>query len=279
MPRFGDKWVVDRSNFDYVSGGSCQCCGFSHLFMPNGLRGLIGEVSDLETDAANAEFNAAQNSPWPPDMRDQVWGDRVKLRHFMKKEMKGYKAAFPDRDELIMFLKSTIGPGKLRNMLQMGREEVTDRIHDKYDIHSAYRVVMVAVTEQVANFPLTKLPQDARGEEEARFEETLMYDRRGGFMFPIASRDDDGEFFFNDTNLSILVDMLMSLGGPKLLKRAPRLCDMDSDDDEEGGADEVAETKQSDGPSFRSDRRIIRLLIARNWADNIIEKLNAAKTI
>ena len=58
----------------------------------------------------------------------------------------------------------------------------------------------------------------------------------------------------------------------------PRLCDMDSDD-EEGGVDEVAETKQSDGPSFWSDRRIIRLLIARNWADNIFEKLNAAKTI
>ena len=53
---------------------------------------------------------------------------------------------------------------------------------------------------------------------------------------------------------------------------------MDSDD-EEGGADEVAETKQSDGLSFRSDRRIILLLIARNWADNIFEKLNAAKTI
>ena len=58
----------------------------------------------------------------------------------------------------------------------------------------------------------------------------------------------------------------------------PRLCDMDSDD-EDGGADKVAKTKQSDGLSFRSVRRIIRLLIARNWADNIFEKLNAAKTI
>ena len=52
---------------------------------------------------------------------------------------------------------------------------------------------------------------------------------------------------------------------------------MDSDD-EEGGADEVAETKQSDGLSFLSDRRIIRLIIARNWADNIFEKLISAKT-
>ena len=57
----------------------------------------------------------------------------------------------------------------------------------------------------------------------------------------------------------------------------PRLCDVDSDD-EQGGADEVAETKQSAGLSFLSDRRIIRLIIARNWADNIFEKLISAKT-
>ena len=51
----------------------------------------------------------------------------------------------------------------------------------------------------------------------------------------------------------------------------PWLCDMDSDD-EEGGEDEVSETKQSDGPSCWSDRRIIHLLIDRNWVDNIIER-------
>ena len=81
MPRFSDQWVVDRTLFEFATGGSCACCGFSHLFLPNGLKGLIDEVSDLETDAANNEFEAAQKSPWPPTMRDQVWADRVRLRH------------------------------------------------------------------------------------------------------------------------------------------------------------------------------------------------------
>ena len=51
---------------------------------------------------------------------------------------------------------------------------------------------------------------------------------------------------------------------------------MDSDD-EEGGADEVSETKQSDGPSCWSNRRIIGLLIDITWADNIIERFECCE--
>ena len=38
--------------FDYVSGGSCACCGFQHLFLPNGVSDLVDAVSDLDTDQA-----------------------------------------------------------------------------------------------------------------------------------------------------------------------------------------------------------------------------------
>ena len=59
MPRFLDNWVVDRTMFEYVSGGTCACCGFPHLY-PNGVTGLINSISDLETDAAQAEVSALQ---------------------------------------------------------------------------------------------------------------------------------------------------------------------------------------------------------------------------
>ena len=89
MPRFTDEWVVTKSLFEYTVGGSCSCCSFPTLFDPNGLKGLISAVSDLETDAADAEFKSAQSSPWPPEMRDSVWADRVKVRFKMKKEISG----------------------------------------------------------------------------------------------------------------------------------------------------------------------------------------------
>ena len=94
MPRYSDDWVISKSLFEYTTGGSCQCCAFPAIFDPNGLKGLISSVSDLETDAANEEFNAAQQSPWPPEMRDSVWADRVRVRHKLKKEMKSRGATF-----------------------------------------------------------------------------------------------------------------------------------------------------------------------------------------
>ena len=54
MPRYKDEWVIDRVMFDFVSGGSCACCGFQH-FLPNGTADLVDAISDLDTDQANQE--------------------------------------------------------------------------------------------------------------------------------------------------------------------------------------------------------------------------------
>lgn len=293
MPRFSDQWVVDRTLFEFATGGSCACCGFSHLFLPNGLKGLIDEVSDLETDAANNEFEAAQKSPWPPTMRDQVWADRVRLRHLMKKEMGQYSDFMVEvggTEGLKQFLMNEVGPSKLRRIIQMPRTEVTERVRSQYGIHSALGIVICAVVEQVANFEITKYPADGRSEAELAFESMLKYDRRGGFILLIASRNEETRKFdiMNEDALDVLATMVESLGGPKLLHRAPKKKkpkaddgsdEGDDSDDDEGGADDADEAPVpgQTGPSFRSDRRIIRLLIARYWADQIIQKYKALK--
>ena len=295
MPRFSDQWVVDRTLFEFATGGSCACCGFSHLFLPNGLKGLIDEVSDLETDAANNEFEAAQKSPWPPTMRDQVWADRVRLRHLMKKEMGQYSdfmAEVGGTEGLKQFLMNDdVGPSKLRRIIQMPRTEVTERVRSQYGIHSALGIVICVVVEQVANFKMTKYPADGRSEAELAFESMLKYDRRGGFILPIASRNEETRKFdiMNEDTLDVLVKTVESLGGPKLLHRAPKKTkpkaddgsdeEGDDSDDDEGGADDADEAPVpgQTGPSFRADRRIIRLLIARYWADQIIQKYKALK--
>ncbi|CAB9502325.1 expressed unknown protein [Seminavis robusta] len=249
---------------------------------------MIHAMSDLETDAANAEVNALQASPWPANMRDAVWGDRLKLRHLMKKEMPKYATFWKEHAvELEEWCRSGVYVMTLKKIFQMPRAEVTERVKNDYGIHSAFAVVLCTVVEQVANFPATQLPTDARGESETNFEQSLVFDRRGGFTLKLKQKDGS----LNADVLQIWLDRMKSLGGPKLLERAPpkKKVVVDSSDEEEedddgdvdaGGLkqqDDPDEDEPASGPSFRSDRRIIRLLIARYWADQMMKKFLEAK--
>jgi hypothetical protein len=255
MPRFTDEWVVDRTVFEFVNGGSCACCGFSHFF-PN-VDSMITAISDLETDAAQAEI--AAHSPWPPEMREQVWADRVRLRQKMKQEMQVYQT-FWDQHSKEFSEWCLTNPKKLKQILQMPRSEVMEKMKTKYGIHSAFGIVVCTVTEQVANYSLTGYPTDAVGETETAFEESLVFDRRGGFTMKIVGKDAS----INEDTLQILLNRIQSLGGPKLLERGASKSD-------EGEADDGIQEGQK-GPSFRSDRRIVRLLVARHWADLLRNK-------
>lgn len=264
MPRFSDEWVIDRVLFDYVSGGSCACCGFQH-FLPNGSTAdLIGAVTDLETDQAAAEVAALQHHPWPVELRDQIWADRVKLRQKMKRDMpvyadfwKQHGDGFPDwcRNHAAI----------VQRLFQLPRSEILETVRQKYGVHSAFGVVLCAVTEQVANFGLTGLETDARGENgEVEFEEMLQFEKRCGFTVKIL--DEDGNL--KESALKVWMKRMQSLVGPKLLGRTTKTV-------EEGGGD--ADAAEPVNPvaaasSFASDRRIIRLLIARYWSDILMKR-------
>jgi len=279
MPRYSDDWVVSKSLFEYTTGGSCACCSFPTLFDPNGFKGLVNAISDLETDAANAEINAADQSPWPPEMRDSVWADRVRVRHKMKKEMNEYKEFMEEVDDekLKEFCRKELGAKKIKQIFQMPRSEVTDILSNRYNVCAAFGTIMCAVVEQIAFFKMTKYPIDARGEEEREFESILKHDRFGGFVLDFCSVDEAiQDQQVNEEVLTIFVNTMKSLGGPKLLHRGPSTTQHSGCDEEEGGADDVAGKSEKDdgknGPSFRSDRRIARLVIARYWSDQIISK-------
>jgi hypothetical protein len=285
MPRYSDYWVVSKSLFEYTTGGSCACCSFPTLFDPDGFRGSVNAISDLETDAANAEISAADQSPWPPEMRDSVWADRVKVRYKMKKEMNEYKEFMEEVDEgkLKEFCRKDLGAKKIKQIFQMPRSEVTDILSNRYGVCSAFGTIMCGVVEQVANFKMTKYPTDARGEEEREFESILKHNRFGGFVLDLCSADEakreTQDQQVDEEVLTIFINTMKSLGGPKLLHRGPSTSTQHSGCDEgegEGGADDAAGKGEIDdgkkGPSFRSDRRIARLVIARYWSDQIISK-------
>lgn len=181
MPRYSDKWLIDRTLFDYVQGGSCACCsGF--LFMPNGTTGLIKSMSEFETDAANAEISALDKLPWPQDMKDEVWKERVRLRQYCKRNMHTYREFWEKHGEMYQSWFYSLPKQKLRRFFQLARTEIMERlVQEKFHLHAAFGTVLCAVTEQVAHFEITKYPVDGRGAAEIGFEEILAFDRRGGF--------------------------------------------------------------------------------------------------
>ena len=186
MPRFTDQWVIDRVLFDYVSGGSCACCGVSFAqFLPNGTADLIGAVSDLDTDQATKEINALEHHPWPRELRDQVWADRVKLRQKLKQSMKMYREFYQEEGEgFEQWCRDN--PLLLKKCLQIPRSEIATIVTSRYDIHSAFGVVLSTVVEQVACFGLTKYPTDARGDTgEVDFEKDLHFSRMSGFTLNV----------------------------------------------------------------------------------------------
>jgi hypothetical protein len=261
MPKFLDQWVVDRTLFEYVSGGSCACCGRG-FFLPDGVEGMIRGISDLETDAANAEIKAAEQSPWPSEMREQVWSDRVRLRYKLKQEMVKYAKFWLEQKPSFESWMFSMEPTKLKMLFQMPRSEVLDCVTSHYGIHSAFVAVLTSVVEQVVHFGDTKYPTDGRGDSEINFEKALIYDRRGGFTLAIVDREGNR----NERIIRIWLDRMSTLGGPTLLERTPKGVT------DSGGADDAEDQKEnSPKPSFRMDRRVIRLLIARLWADKLLD--------
>jgi len=282
MPRFKDDWVIDRVLFDYVSGGACACCGMTHLFLPNGTADLISGMTDLETDQQQAELQLLQHFPWPSELRDQIWMDRVKLRQYCKKDMKSYRQFQKEHGPAFAsWLRDTQRLVQLQRWLQLPRSEIMETIlNQKYNIHSAYAVVMCTVLEQIANFQLTQYPLDGKEESEIQFEQCLVYDKRCGFTIPLMTLDNDETDEskidkakqHNEQVINALCQRIATLGGPKLLERGPKTKkDNGSDSDDDNDANDQPDPTPS-GPSFQSDRRILRLLIARYWADLLQSK-------
>lgn len=281
MPRFSDTWVLDKTMFIYLQGGTaCICCAPQplSLFAPekDPVETMIRSLSDLNAGEVEREICALKTSPWDEEMRDQVWGDRGLLRYRMKKEMRGYKQFFENIAEstnaddnviavLHKFCKNHVQPSELHHLFQLTRDDLEEVLKTKYKICSFFTIVFSAVAEQLEKFELTGYGVDAPScsdecnNSELCFEQDFKFDKNGrGFCIDIAdvckNTSGDTQFKINDAVLLRFLQRMASLSGPNLLSCASS-----------------SEPSRS-APCFRSDRRLMRLIVARLWADRIIEK-------
>lgn len=300
MPRFSDEWLIDRVLFDYINGGTCSCCSLSSaIFLPGGTAELIGTVSDIDTDQVKAEVSALETHPWPKDLRDHVWASRVRLRQRLKKTINAYTTFWNQYSvefEQWSYTNFTV----VQRLLQLSRTDLLETLESKYGIHSAFKGVMEAIIEQVAYFDLTSYSADGRDESEIQFEKILKFSRfAGGFTIEVSKTSNDGSTndasptVVNNENLSIWLQRMKTLGGPTLLGRgsssvSTRPNNMNDDEEGQFGKDDNDDvdgpiiqknntpapslSSKYNGPSFQPDRRLLRLIIAREWSDVLIER-------
>lgn len=368
MPRFTDTWVVDKVMYTYVSNNgsaSCLCCGAGtsggssseqQLFLfsdGSGFEGIVNAMSDLETrEEKDHEIHAANISPWPPELRDIIWTDRLSLRFKMKRERKIYRAFFERvlRDEyengchhlnngntvknenktslstqreinmqkaiipiLRKFCETELTPTQLQQIFQpISTSSIVEMVKTKYKIGPAFSAVLCSVEDQVANFKITGYGVDAEpvgsiqnrhpthsggrssfvdeddtnNYYEKQFEEQLQFTNKGFYLNIVKQLDHrrhrdvapEQWIIHHAVLLTFLRYMTCFASRTALLSRsAVRKNGQLVAADGEKIAEEI-ETSHNTNlisnpiPSFRSDRRVIRLLIARYWADRLIEK-------
>ncbi|GBG26503.1 Histone-lysine N-methyltransferase setd3 [Hondaea fermentalgiana] len=281
--RFLDTWVVDRVMFEFVNQGGCNCCGFTHGGM--GMQDFMALCSDVETDDGRTE----RRSPWPPFMQNEVWADRVKFRRMLKETMGIYRERFEQHGADFVTWWLELDPKERKRCFMMPKEELRVQFNSTYDFQTAYQVVLCSVLEQVENFPSTGYKNDGGTDCEV-FLETHLGTKRGAWTVADAyvNTDEGCDMFFG---------MLMQLGGDHLLPKRPtesrkqaaqakrsveeagkdldQKVSADDDDDDDEGEEEAEEEEDADRKkstdsgtqSFRGDRRLVRVLIFRYFAD------------
>ena len=235
---------------------------------------MIRSLEDLNEDEQNAEIRALKDSPWDEEMRGQVWGDRGLLRFRLKKEMGGYARFFEgmnatttdddgDCASLVLklheFCKKNMTPQELHDLFQLTRDDLVDLLKTKYKICSFYTIVFCTVAEQLEHFELTGYGGDAPSDSselslsELNFERELKFDKTGR-RFCINVVTNENKDSINDAVLVRFLQRMVNLAGPTLMTCIDR------------------KDGNRNAPNFRSDRRIIRLLIARCWADKLMKR-------
>ncbi|GAB9467771.1 hypothetical protein Gpo141_00005106 [Globisporangium polare] len=252
MRKYEDCWVVDRTMFEYVNQGGCSCCGVTHAIMD--LASFADKCSDWETDDEKKE----EFSPWPSFIHEEILTERARLRVAMKDDMKSYKSfADTHMKGFMEWWKRLDETGKQR-VFQLPDEEVMTFFRVQARVKGSYEIVLCAIMKQVKHFQETGY-RDGRIGAEMFFEKSLQY-RRGVFVV-------DSKYMTSTEGATNFFDMIQVLGGPKLLPvRQTR------DPNEKTEAEAEQAKSEANVQSFRSDRRLVRLMIFRKFADVAIRK-------
>jgi len=232
--------------------------------------------SDVETDDGRTE----KKSPWPQFMQDEVWADRLKFRRVMKKDIPKYRKMSEDHGSDFVQWWIELDEKTRKSCFMMPKGELSVLFNNFFEFKTAYQVVLCSVLEQVEKFDVTGYKADGATDCEIFYEESLKV-YRGAWTV-------DEDFYTTEEGLDSFFGMFLQLGGDHLVPKRPKEIrqvaakakakaegiDDDEEDDDDG--ENGNQSNGSESQSFRGDRRLVRLVIFRYFADQAWKKFERA---
>ncbi|KDO20849.1 hypothetical protein SPRG_14080 [Saprolegnia parasitica CBS 223.65] len=256
---FLDAWVVDKTMFEYVSKGGCSCCGISSAMI--NFAALDAPCSDWETDDEDREMF----SPWPTFIHEDVQKQRVMIRHRLKQHLPLYASFWAEHGAAFATWWTQLTAATKFRLFQLPEADVTAYVHSHADVHGPYGIVLATVTEQIKHFSVTGYV-DGRTVAEVAFERHLQFEKSAFTLAP--------SYLALPANAPTGFCALLQhfLAGPRLLPA--------STDETSGDNNDSATTSRAPDAvqSFRSDRRVVRLVLARLLADVVMAKYERSRT-
>ena len=222
--------------------------------------------SDVETDDGEKE----KLSPWPKFMVEEVWADRVKFRRILKEGIPRYRSLNEEHLPELMKWWMNLDTRTRKRCFMMPKEELLMQFDNTFDFKTAYRVVLCSVVEQVQNFEATGYRADGATDGEIVLEGVLLK-KKGAWTV-------DRDYYETKEGCEFFFAMMRQLGGDHLMPKRPQELREESEQAkamaENQGSDDDADTNEQSQTTqtFRGDRRLVRLLIFRYFADQAWRK-------
>jgi hypothetical protein len=232
--------------FEYVNQGGCSCCGITHAMMD--FASFADRCSDWETDdEAKEKF-----SPWPPFIHEEILTERARMRLAMKEDMRRYISFLESNEKAFQnWWKEEIDQKSKSRLFQLADEEALGYFRTHAKVKGSYEIVLCAVLEQIKHFKETGY-KDGRIPSEVYFEEHLDWKKN---CFTV-----DPKYFTSTEGMAHFFEMVRVLAGPKLLPARQSTTTGNQSKENNEAAEEEQAQSEANVQSFRSDRRLVRLV-------------------
>ena len=165
MPRFTNEWLIDASLYSYFKG--VPCCG-PPATPPTTVSDTVQNAVHLCPDLPTQELlQEALVSPFPDDIKDETWRDRVLFRRVVVRacmQFNEMSAATNNTmlEQLELVLKEN--HHNQATLIAQRQERLAKRIHK--DFPSFYGTLLVHMLKQLECFSVTGLAPDGVTSEE-----------------------------------------------------------------------------------------------------------------
>ena len=243
-----------------LTDSGCSCCSMAAVSFS--LASLLDQCTDIDTDAKEAALQPTTNA-WPLPIRESVWKDRLTFRQLLKQQTRALNT------RLAPTATATISASQLASLpaavLSSCYRFTVHDIHvalRRYQFSPPYTHLLHALLTQLLHGEQAGLEAHDEGETRAErlFAHCLYYDDQTAEVCV-------DEEYFELQEASWHERLHETLKGKLLSKRPKRTDSEDETEAEESGGKVQAATMQS----FRSDRRLLRVLVFRLGCERLMD--------